>query len=287
MRWMCVVAAIAGLSITAHAEDLFPLQVANMWRYECQYLPGRPPHAGEAVCAKRDSGDVIQVTLSVGDATAVPHSASGILAVVPEIQPGQDGETYHVLTGDALPIFVTQYSLECAGFGPGVPVDQLLVRVGGPTPFSITDAELLWWAQHHSPDEVNPGLWLRGVHAAGNWWLFKGEHLLWDLTPAPPGNWLYVAHPDGGRCLDWQFERTWNPEAMLGRASVYPVDLVIWCGDSSSMDAGYALGLRSGIGIVQISEYVLVEAVIDGKPVPLKTSVQMQSWGQLKFQVQP
>jgi hypothetical protein len=48
------------------------------------------------------------------------------------------------------------------------------------------------------------------------------------------------------------------------------------------MSHGYALALSKGIGIVQISEFALVEAVMDGIPKPPTTRGQMPSWSQVK-----
>jgi len=275
--WLVAAAFLAMVNTALADESVLPLSVGNGWRYECQHVQVGYEHAGEYIC-DRANPQSAERAVSVVDSVAVRHSVKGLLPVVPPAEDAMDSEVYYLLEGDAVSLFVSSSQLECAGLGPGAEADKMLVRVGPEADHSSQRGERV-----QRSAAVSEGVWIRGVGVVDMWWLFEEEYLLWDISSPPD---VLYSSLMAENCLDMSFSREETP-ADLGADWIsvngFPVDIVIWAAAPDGMTGRYRLGLSAGVGIVRISEYVLVEATIHGETIRQPTCIEPALWGGAKM----
>jgi hypothetical protein len=279
LRMGALIWAMAFLTMVSMAladESMLPLSVGNAWRYECQHVQVRYEHAGEFIC-DRSNPKFAERVLSVVDSVAVEHGVQGRLSALPHAGDASDSEVYYVLGGDAVSLFVSSAQLDYAGMRPQgayqrTEADQMLVRVGAETEHSSQLGE-----RRPRNAVVSEGAWFRGVSVAGVWWLFEEEYLLWDLS-VPPDVLSFLLEAED--YLDWSF---WRGGVGADRVNGFPVDVVIRVSAPDWGAGPYTLTLSAGVGIVQISEYVLVEATIHGETISRPTSIEPSPWSEVKM----
>lgn len=284
VRLSMILASILSFSLDLHAdESLFPFSPGNTWRYECTFAAGNIPiHPGSHVCVKRSEEERLEASMTVTDMRDIAVSASGLTTELPEASVLQENQVYYTLTGDVVSLFFTPYQLLCSGLGVDSRADQVLVRVGERTEYSSREG-----LEEYPVDQKITGVWIRGVHASNQWWLFDQEHLLWDLSPSPGIPFFLFKIGD---CVRWDIDRTWwptNDDGTPATPSVrgYPVHHIVYAGTAQYLEEGpLTLYFSRGIGIVQISDFAFVEAVIDGQTVTVATMVSPRVWGAIKKQ---